>query len=106
MEKQHCDQCENQCPVDDLKCGKGRRHFGLEPDEGGKGHGHSMPEGPLGLLMQCGHVLHHGGAGGEDLLRALNAGEQAELERLLTALLNDWKGRIPAEGHKHGHHGR
>ncbi|MDO5546073.1 MAG: hypothetical protein Q4F81_09690 [Eubacteriales bacterium] len=97
MEKQVCDQCENQCSIDELKCGKGRKHFGLEPDEGGKGH--PMPEGPLGLLMQCGHVLHHGGASGEGLLRALSAEEQTELERLLGLLLEDWKTRMPGKGH-------
>ncbi|MGN0998887.1 MAG: hypothetical protein ACI4PO_04990, partial [Faecousia sp.] len=84
MEEQHCDQCENQCPIDALKCGKGRRHFGLEPENGGRGeHSREMPGGALGLLMQCGHFLHHSGENGADL-SALNAQEQAELERLLT----------------------
>lgn len=100
-QQQHCDQCENQCPIDALKCGKGRKHFGLEPAGGGEGHGREMPQGPIGLLMQCGHMLHHGGAEG-DLLAALNEQEQAELERLLGKLVADWKAKAPA-GH-HGHH--
>lgn len=106
MEKQHCDQCENQCPIDALKCGKGRRHFGLEHAEGGKPN-REMPGGVLGLLMQCGHILHHGGANGVDL-SALNPQEQKELERMLTVLLNSWKNRMPADmpEHKHGHHGK
>ena len=84
MEKQYCDQCENKCPIDALSCGKGRRNFGMEPAESGKeSHGRKMPDGVIGLLMQCGHVLHHGGADDEDLLRALNLQEQAELERML-----------------------
>ena len=74
MEKQHCDQCENQCPID---------------------------------ALQCGHFLHHGGADEADL-SALNPAEQAELERLLTVLLTDWKKRMPSErpDHRHGHHSR
>lgn len=102
MNQQHCDQCENQCPIDDLKCGKGRKHFGLEPAGEGEKHGREMPKGPVGLLMQCGHILHHGGAEGDDLLSALDAQEQAELERLLGKLLDSWKSKMPA-GH-HGHH--
>lgn len=108
MEKQHCDQCENQCPIDALQCGRGRRHFGLEQDNSGRGErGREMPSGALGLLMQCGHFLHHGGANGADL-SALNTQEQAELERLLTVLLTDWKNRKGTETteHQHGRHGR
>lgn len=107
MEKQRCDQCENQCPIDALQCRKGRRHFGLESDDGGKGKPcREMPGGALGLLMQCGHFLHHGGAGEEDLLSALSHQKQEELEQLLTVLLKDWKKRIPAQRdeHRHGHH--
>ena len=66
-----------------------------------------LPGGALGLLMQCGHFLHHGGADGADL-SALNPQEQAELERLLTVLLTDWKNRKSAEmpEHHHGRHGK
>lgn len=108
MEKQHCDQCENQCPIDALQCGKGRRHFGLAPEDGGREHhGRELPGGALGMLMKCGHFLHHGGADGADL-SALNAGEQAELERLLTVLLTDWENRTGAEApeHRHGRHSK
>ncbi len=105
MEKKHCDQCENQCPIDALQCGKGRKLFGQEEErpsrEGGR-RNREMPEGALGLLMQCGHVLHHGGAANADL-SALNPEEQTELERLLTVLLTDWKSRMPGEARKHGH---
>ena len=110
LEKQYCDQCEKQCPTDALQCGRGRRRFGLEkPDEtGGK------PSGVIGLLRQCGHLLHHGGVSGEDLLSCLNAKEQAELERLLGTLLADWSARMSANAedpHHRGmsrgnHHGR
>lgn len=107
MTKQFCNQCEKQCPVDALQCGKGSKNFGLEPAESGKKkHGWKMPEGPLGILMQCGHFLHHGGADGENLLGSLSPDEQVELERLLTVLLDDWKKRMSAVGHEHSHYGR
>lgn len=106
MEKQYCDQCENRCAIDALQCGRGRRHFGLEQENSGREE-RKMPGGALGLLMQCGHILHHGGAEGADL-SALNDQEQAELERLLTVLLSDWKNRKGTEAveHRHGRHGR
>ena len=65
-----------------------------------------MPDGVIGLLMQGGHVLHHGGADDEDLLRALNLQEQAELERMLKVLLDDWKMRMSAGRPEHKHCGR
>lgn len=101
MKQLNCDLCENHCPVDALKCGKGRRHFGTEPEE--NGHGTGMPGGALGLLMECGHFLHHGGGD----LSALSEREQTELERLLTVLLADWKSRRSAEmpERRHGRHG-
>lgn len=103
MEKRVCDQCGNHCPEDALQCGRGRRYFGMQPPPDSEGrHGHPLPEGPVGLLRQCGHLLHHGGVGGGDLLKALSAEEQAELERLLTVLLADWKTRQPAGGPHHG----
>lgn len=110
MNEKNCNQCENHCPVDALQCGKGRRYFGLEPEHGGElggRHEFEAVSGPIGYLRQCGHMLHHGGANGEDLLAALDAQEQAELERLLGKLLEDWKARMPAgrKEHRHGHHG-
>lgn len=103
---QRCDQCERHCPVDALQCGRGRSRFGLtNPNEQER---REMPDGPIGLLQQCGHVLHHGGVGGDDPLRALSAQERAELERLLSLLLADWKTRAGAAmpsahpGHHHG----
>lgn len=105
MEKQHCDLCENQCPIAALQCGRGRRYFGLEHEDGGKGKpGREMPGGAMGLLTQCGHFLHHSGAGGVDL-SALNSQDQAELERLLDILLTDWKRAASTEipEHRHGH---
>ena len=100
MNEQHCDQCKNQCSVDALRCNKGRVHFGLEPVE------EKRVAGPVGLLEKCGFVLHHGGIDPENALSALTAGEQAELERMLSVLLKDWKKNMPEDmgRHHHGHH--
>lgn len=99
MNEQHCEQCENRCPVDALRCNRGRAHFGLESKE---------PEmsGPVKLLQRCGHILHHGGIDPKNALTALTAQEQAELERLLSVLLADWQKNGSEEqlGHHHGRH--
>lgn len=100
MSEQFCDQCENHCPADALRCNRGRIRFGQEPVE------KKMASGPVGLLEKCGFVLHHGGIKPEEAMSALTAEEQAELERLLSTLLADWQKRMP-EGmkkHHHGHH--
>lgn len=100
MNEQYCNQCENRCSVDALRCNRGRAYFGQEMTEP------EMPAGAAGLLQKCGHVLHHGGIEPEGALSVLTAEEQAELERLLSILLSDWKKRMPegAVKHHHGHH--
>ena len=102
MNDQRCDQCENACPVGALKCGRGRRRFGLEAETK---HKHGMPDDPIGLLRQCGHILHHGGLDSETALSALSQEEQTELSRMLKILLQDWKGYMSEKpNHQHGHH--
>ena len=101
MSDQHCNQCENQCPVESLRCNRGRIHFGQEPVERKKFNG------ALGLLQKCGFVLHHGSLSPEEALTALNDQEQSELERMLTTLLADWEKRMPGglpKPHHGGHH--
>ena len=99
MSEQRCDQCQNHCPIDELRCNRGRVHFGQEPVEP------KLPAGPIGLLQRCGSMLHHGSISPEDALSALTTEEQAELECLLSTLLEDWKKREPQghAGHRHGH---
>ena len=100
MSEQFCDHCENHCPASNPGCGYGRKRFGLKPENGhGKPHG-GLPEGPLGLLRQCGHFLHHGSVG-EDALAPLTEQEQQQLERMLTTLLDAWKAQAPKHGHHH-----
>ena len=105
MSEQHCcDQCDNRCPIDSLRCNKGRIRFGQEPVE------HKRSDGPLGLLEKCGFVLHHGNWEQEDALSVLNTQERTELERMLSVLLADWEKRMPEglsgarQGRGRGHH--
>lgn len=96
-DKKYCNQCENHCPEDALKCGRGRRAFGqgqCENDDGhSRGHGdyrhNKKSDGVLGLLQSCGHVLHHGEIG-EDGLECLSNEEKEQLEKLLSKLLKNW----------------
>lgn len=100
MSQQYCDQCGNHCPVDALRCDRGRARFGMEQTEP------KMPAGPLGMLQKCGFILHHGTITPDEALSALTAQEQEELGRLLSVLLADWQKRMP-EGmpkHHHDHH--
>lgn len=68
----HCTQCPNQCPVTDLKCGRGRRFFeqqGVLPEDNrehkrGRRHKHgpelSYEQDDLyNILRACGHYLYH-----------------------------------------------
>ena len=60
-EKQFCNQCENHCPVDDLKCGKGRRAFGLEGEHGEEhSHEHGHDHDHHGHHGDHDHEHNHG----------------------------------------------
>lgn len=102
---QRCTQCDNNCPIDALKCGKGRRFFGLEDRE----HGSFDPDSLTGLLKKCGHALHHsGGALNEaELFQDLSEEECSSLKALLQKLTASWDKRLGAGGaHDHGERGR
>ena len=90
MEKKFCDQCRNQCPVDSLRCNRGRRAFGMELIDEGKQRSHQEEDqkGVIGLLRQCGHLLHHGKADAADFLSKLTQEEQEVLEKLLKKLMD------------------
>ncbi len=99
VNNKYCNQCGNHCPIDDLKCGRGRRALGLDQGEHdgghlhGHGHGghchHKKLNGVLGLLQSCGHALHHGEID-EDGLECLSNEEEEQLEKLLSKLLRNW----------------
>lgn len=100
MEKT-CPNCGRHCPASDLHCNRGREYFGVaeSADRGGRDHhehgrGHdTRDDGPraVQLLRECGHLLHHGRATGEDLLAPLTERERQTLERLLEKCLYEEK---------------
>lgn len=52
---QICPQCENHCPVDALRCGKGRKYFGC-----GHRHGPDLDRDDLaGKFERCGRLISH-----------------------------------------------
>lgn len=40
----HCTQCPNQCPETALKCGRGRKLFGVQSDDAKEGEGRGEQE--------------------------------------------------------------
>ena len=123
---QTCPQCENHCPVDALRCGKGRKYFGVTDDAQERGHsrehdhgcghshehdhgcGHRQLGGLPGLLHQCGRFVRHAGLEEDELFQALTSEEKASLQALLEKLSADWQARSGQEALSrcgHGHHG-
>ena len=85
-----CPQCENHCPVDQLRCPRGQAHFGTaaqEPEE------QSLDDAVILLMRKCGHYLHHhsADASGEALLSALSEAEKNELIALLEKCMQNWQ---------------
>lgn len=103
---QRCTQCGNNCPIDALKCGKGRRFFGLEDKE----HASFDPDSLAGLLKKCGHALHHsGGMEEKELFQDLTAEECSTLRELLQKVTASWDKCLGAGGahsHDHGERGK
>lgn len=97
-EKKYCDQCDNHCPVDALKCGRGRRAF--QPPQ--ESNNHEDEPAVLELLRHCGHMLHHGSIEGADILNALNEEEIKDLERILSKITELGKGKRGGPDHHHG----
>lgn len=95
MEHKFCPGCENHCPLDALKCGKGRNFFGVKDD---REHRHDRPRRSdpraIELMIRCGKFLHHGvpqDADTSELLKALNPEEISMLEKLLEKCLQAWQ---------------
>lgn len=100
-----CPQCENHCPADGLKCGKGRKYFGVE-DGGGHGreHGHGRHrDGLAGLLHRCGRFVRHTELEEDELFQALTEEEKTDLQAALEKLAADWTARCGEESFGHGH---
>lgn len=98
-----CPQCENHCPVDALKCGKGREFFGIEKSE----RNMPDPDSLLGLMRQCGHILHHSGGQKEEqeLFSMLDEHEKSTLQVLLQKVHKGWQESMNSSGAEHGRHG-
>lgn len=96
-----CPQCDNHCPADALRCGKGYKYFGVE--DAGCGH-HDHRDGLGGLIHQCGHFVRHSEWEDEELFQALTGEEKAALRAALEKLLADWKTRCGEESFGRGHH--
>lgn len=100
-----CPCCDNHCPADNLRCRRGREHFGIKDE--GAGHHEHRPMHPeekiIVLLRKCGHYLHHNAGRGGDtapLLNALTADERNTLEVLLEKCLESWE-NLPKSDTEH-----
>lgn len=89
-----CPCCENRCPSDELKCGRGKAHFGQIPEGKGRGHNEvgeakTIEDEVIILLHQCGHFLHHasGETNHQALLKDLSEEEKRDLAVLLKKCL-------------------
>lgn len=93
MAEKICPQCENHCPADALKCGKGEKYFGIRRQER-EISSMTADERILVLLRRCGHYLHHNA--GHDtnaaaLVGMLTAEEKDSLEVTLQKCLQHWQ---------------
>ena len=97
---QTCPQCDNHCPVNALKCGRGRKYFGVADggSEHGHGHGHGgcghPKAGLAGLLHQCGRFVRHADMEEAELFQALTSEEKDTLQALLNKLSANWSQRL------------
>ena len=97
-----CPQCENHCPADALKCGRGRKYFGAEDA------GHMPdPDSLLGLMRQCGHILHHSSSQKEEqeLFKMLDESERSTLQALLQKVRRGWQEDMDGSAAEHRGHG-
>ena len=87
-----CPCCENHCPSDDLKCGRGKAHFGLI-SEGRGGVYHENREIKT-LEDEVIVLLHHSAEQASDhaaLLSILSEEEKRNLAALLKKCLQSWE---------------
>ncbi len=93
-----CPQCGNHCPVDALKCKKGRKYFGIagkKRDGGEEDHGRKRSkDGLSGQLRRCGRFVKHAEAGEDELFQSLSDVEKTALQAILDKLSADWKTRF------------
>lgn len=93
MAEKTCPQCENHCPADALKCGRGAKYFGVQQQEKSIGS-MTTDERILDLLRRCGHHLHHNAGHDTDaaaLVSVLTTEEKTSLETILQKCLRHWQ---------------
>lgn len=94
MMEKNCPECENHCPADALKCGRGAKYFGTQHQEKDEST-LTAEERILSLLRKCGHYLHHNAGHDVDaavLIGMLTGEEKSELEAILQKCLKHWQG--------------
>lgn len=100
---QNCNQCENHCPSDALRCGRGKAYFQRLQS----GEPEFQSADPLvTLLYECGQITGHKiqklrqhGVEEKNLYRCLTDTEAAQLQSLLQRLKDGWE-----EEHRQRHH--
>lgn len=108
---EHCNQCHNQCPADQLRCGRGKAYFeAIKNGETPQVRKEPESDTPLvRLLSRCGQAASHKsermrahGKDDSEMFHPLSQDEQAQLQNLLTKLETTWQ-----EEHRkhHGSHG-
>lgn len=114
MEKQlpeRCTQCHNQCPADQLRCGRGKAYFeALKNGKTPQTRQETESDHPLiQLLTRCGQAAAHKSermrAHGKDdaeILHPLSQEEQAQLQNLLTKLDTVWREEHRKHHERHG----
>lgn len=84
-----CPQCPNHCSKDALMCGRGQAYFGGEQTQSSRHMPRKEDDSIIGLLRQCGHILHHGTQSPD--IDKLTPQEQQSLRQLLIKLMENWK---------------
>ena len=83
---EHCTQCENHCPAEALRCGRGKAYYARLKN----GEEFRCDNDAVNALVECAQAAKHmgrmltlHGGSADDILSALNADEQAQLLALL-----------------------
>lgn len=93
-----CPCCGRHCPSDNLHCQCGMAYFGQETEHSKHAgrQGGSIKDETVMLMLQCGHMLHHGlreRAESEDILHFLSQEEKKTLTVILTKCVSEWNSK-------------
>ena len=62
MTTENCPMCQNHCPKENLRCGRGREYFNEnkhQEDYNNTSEHSSIKEQVIFDMRRCGHFLHH-----------------------------------------------